>query len=222
MEIKEQQVGKWIIESSVGESIFLFFGSAFKYVIATLVLIFIIMKDSLINGLFVIPLAWLGLVLFFGKEEAFRCVVDKDLQTATVTFRAPWSFWIPRIRKFPLNQVIGVIFRKDENDEPKLFFKKEAGELIPFAGSTTAKIVESISSFLQVPLHIELGRERITHVPWNTSDSASLIPTPCASCGAPLPKIEANMKSVQCRHCNMNMVIQWQEGRLSYRAEKDF
>ncbi len=224
MEIKEQ-ADNLTIEANVSEEVGGFVLSILKYIYILPFLVLGLMRESMVGAIvlgILGPVAiWFIASLFIGIDAAFRCVLEKDLQLATVTFRAPWHFWIPRVIKFPLGEVTAVIFSKDENDEPKLFFKKKTGDMIPFAGATTAKIVENISRFLRIPLHIHVGNERITHIPWSTSDSASLIATPCTSCGAPLSKIEASMKSIKCNHCGTNMIIQWQDDKLSYRAENE-
>ncbi len=224
MDIKEQ-TGKLTIECDPWPWLNRVFGSLFQYIVVAVMLTVAATRASKTLGIIVFFLALFGLWIvaaISGEEAVFHCLLDRERQMATLTYRAPWSMWRPSRERIPLKQITAVLFSKTEKDEPKLSFAQTSDDPINLAGGATAKAAERISRFLRIPLRIELGDERITHIPWSANGTASLVSTPCASCGALLPPIQPGMKSIKCEHCGMNMIIQWQEDEFSYRKQTEF
>lgn len=217
----EEKGNKIIVKADGFDGYVGFFVNSFKGFIYLAVALFLI--ATLANGIgkyiaiiAILILGWEAMSLFFGSDEAYDCFIDKEEKTITVTTRTPAIFWIPRRYKYKVQNIKSISFGNYSETEKRVRLNFNSGEQIIFVGSAAAKIVEKISYHLQVPMQIELGDEHITHIPWEVGES-EIIPTPCASCGAPLPKIDHHAQNIKCTHCGMTMVIQWQDGKMSYK-----
>jgi len=214
------------IDSSLLEEIFAFLGMSLQGLGAVVVVVYIVITQTdgilgYVIGLFFLLLGWELVSLFFGATEVFHCLIDKNAGTIDLIKRTPATFWTSSLTSYKLQDLKLINFGKNFDSEKKLSLNFKNRERETFAGSASTKIAETISTSLQIPLQIEFGDERITHVPWMSDASLGLMSTPCLSCGAPLPEIKLNASNIKCVHCGMIMVIQWGEGKFSYRKQTE-
>jgi hypothetical protein len=224
MQIKESQ-NLVTITTDFSESIFVFFWNAGKGIIWWVIFLgFIVISTrgfELVIGLVVVlPMGWLLISMFFGDNEIHTAQINKNKKSLTIVNRWPLTLWIPKITKYSLQEVRSLTFGSNQETEKRLAINFKNNEQEIFAGSATIKDTERIGIALHVPLNINVSGEMITYIPWDTSE-AEVIPTPCMQCGAPLPKITHEMKNVKCDHCGMTMVIEWHDGRMSYKVQRN-
>jgi hypothetical protein len=211
-----------LVTSSMFDGVFMFVANSFKGLMTVGILIFAITAQiegvqRFLYGFILVLFGWEVLSVMFGVVEVYFCRFDKLTRKMYLIKRDPFTFWFPRKSAFQFDGLASIVFSENIDNEKKLTLDFKNDEQISFAGSASMRIAEAVSNTLRIPLRIRLGDEYIVHVPWMSG--ASLIPTPCLSCGAPLPKIEFEARNAKCSHCGMTMVIQWEKDRFSYRKQ---
>jgi hypothetical protein len=222
MRIEEKESLAIIIADSF-ESKLAFLWNAGKGIISWIIILGVIITNTrgfemVIGLVFVLIMGWLIIGIIFGIDEIHVAQINKKKKSLTLVKRWALTLWIPRTIQHSLQEVKSITFGNYLETEKRLAINFKSKEQEIFAGTATIKDAEKIGIALQVPLNIDVSGEVITYIPWDTS-TAEVIPTPCAKCGAALPNITREMKTVKCDHCGMTMVIEWHGEKISYKVQ---
>lgn len=151
-------------------------------------------------------------------ETIFDCTFDKASQVISTRLRAAWRLGIHLNKKIPFHEVTGLLLVTPGRGKPTLHLQLKSTSY-PFAGNVTAQLAEDVCDFLGTPLIIEVGRERVTRLPFKANaEDVGISATPCPKCGAPLPRIYPGLSNVKCTHCGMTMLLEWNEKLTSFRS----
>jgi len=215
---------KIVIEAGLAGAVFPFLDKASRVLVIFGFLAYGIILEvdgilGVVIALFALILGWELMSLIEGRAEVFYCLIDKSNKIITISKGHPRLFWRPTKAIYKFEDLKSITLGGDDDMERKLSFGLRGDYGVTLAGSVSVTTAETISKTLQIPLKLKFGDEYLVHVPWEPNRKSNLIPTPCLSCGASLPKIDKGVQSAKCSHCGMTMVVQWEKDRFSYRKQ---
>jgi hypothetical protein len=155
--------------------------------------------------------------LFLHEFPAQNCVFDKRSGTATITRRPLIRIHPPSVRRLEFKAIAAVLLGERWPSDCAASIVLASGEKIGltpgFKGKETAsESAEILTEFLERPLFIGVGRERIIKFPASMSGSAQAVPLNCPQCDGRLPAVSREADRVACPYCGTNMTVVWKGG----------
>jgi hypothetical protein len=153
-------------------------------------------------------------LLFLINYPAQKSTFDKRSGVATIVERPVWRLWLPRTRTYSLKDIAAFTLRQADTVEISLRIKLDSGKSVgltsaPGSKADVSKIAELLSEFMEVPLQINLGLERMIKFPTTWPTDARIEAVNCPKCGGQLPVVTREMNHVTCEYCGTNMLITW-------------
>jgi ribosomal protein S27E len=158
-------------------------------------------------------------LLFLINYPAQKSTFDKRSGVATIIERPVWRLCLPRTRTYSLKDVTAITLRQADTVEISLRINLDSGKSVgltsaPGSKANVSEIAELLSEFMEVPLQINLGLERMIKFPTTWPTNARIEAMNCPKCGGQLPVVTQEMNHVTCEYCGTNMLITWGRGEV--------
>lgn len=151
------------------------------------------------------------------------CVLDKTSECVTIIKKVIWRWWPAHEERHALQDIRAVTLWRDSPRNMSLGLRLKLNKTIEIAKAEfvhvgkqrVAETAELVSTFVSVPLEIDLGSEVVIKVPQALSSDARVIPVVCPRCGGQLPIIHQELSHTTCEYCGTNMLVEWEGGDIS-------
>jgi hypothetical protein len=162
------------------------------------------------SGMFLV----LGFLMLAGNP-AQECVFDKRSGNLSIVSRPIWRLFLPETHTYSLREITEIVLYEGGLRELSAAIVLASGKRVlltpAFKGKpAVAHAAQNLCEFLNIPMQINLGMERILKVPAGLSTAARLVPLTCAKCGGRLPAITREKDDVWCVSCGTNLRVVWE------------
>lgn len=158
--------------------------------------------------------------LFLREFPAQNCVFDKRSGIATITNRPLIRICRPSIRRLDFPHIAAILLGEQWPSGCAASIVLDSGERIPLTPDFTAKAsasesAERLCEFLERPLYVGVGTERVIKFPAGMSAAAQIAALSCPQCGGRLPTVSREASHAACPYCATNILMVWKGGASS-------
>jgi hypothetical protein len=168
------------------------------------------------------------------------CIMDRASDCVTIIEKVMWRWWTVDEEKYTFQDIQAVRLWKDHEGYVSFGLRPRSGKIVklestfpstgiftsalskkvqtesvPAHTKSTSESAEVVSSFLNVPLQIDLGSEKIIKCPGALPTNAKAIPLSCSRCGGQLAPLHQGLSHVTCEYCGTTTLIIWENNDIS-------
>ena len=163
------------------------------------------------------------LVIMLLTHPVKTCIMDRTSNCITIIEKVIWRWWTVNTEKYTFQDIQAVRLWKDNEGNVSFGLQPQSGKIVeleaflssisiftsalskmvqtesvPTHTKSTSESAEVVSRFLNVPLQIDLGSEKIIKCSGTLPANAKAIPLNCSRCGGKLAPLHQGLSQVTC------------------------